>query len=230
MAARAKGANGATITFTDITDYARLAADYDKSKRELVAAYEELQSTVEELETTNEELQSTNEELETTNEELQSANEELQTMNEELTSTNDELEVMNDEQRKHGEEVDRLNLFLEGILGNLRVGVAVVDRENCVELWNEGSRDLWGLRADEVEGKDFLSLDIGLPLEQLREPLDAAISEGHKNTDLALAALNRRGQNFNCEVRVMSLFSATHGVFGGVVLMRQMADGESAGV
>jgi two-component system CheB/CheR fusion protein len=227
---KGEGANGATITFTDITDYARLAADYDKSKRELVAAYEELQSTVEELETTNEELQSTNEELETTNEELQSANEELQTMNEELTSTNDELEVMNDEQRKHGEEVDRLNLFLEGILGNLRVGVAVVDRENRVELWNEGSRDLWGLRADEVEGEDFLSLDIGLPLEQLREPLHAAISEGHENTDLSLAALNRRGQKFNCEVRVMSLFSATHGLFGGVVLMRQMTDGESAGV
>jgi len=223
-----EGANGAAITFTDITDYARLAADYDKSKRELVAAYEELQSTVEELETTNEELQSTNEELETTNEELQSANEELQTMNEELTSTNDELEVMNDQQRKHGEEVDRLNLFLEGILGNLRVGVAVVDRNNCVELWNEGSRDLWGLHADEVEGEDLLSLDIGLPLEQLREPLHAAISNGHKNTDLTLTALNRRGQKFNCEVRVMSLFSTTHGVFGGVVLMRQMADGESA--
>jgi two-component system CheB/CheR fusion protein len=225
-----KGANGAAITFTDITDYARLAADYDKSKRELVAAYEELQSTVEELETTNEELQSTNEELETTNEELQSANEELQTMNEELTSTNDELEVMNEEQRKHGEEVDRLNLFLEGILGNLRVGVAVVDQENRVQLWNEGSRDLWGLRTDEVEGEDLLSLDIGLPVEQLREPLNAAISDGHENTDLTLAALNRRGQKFNCEVRVTSLFSATHGLFGGVVLMRQLAEGESVGV
>lgn len=225
-----EGPNGAAITFTDITDYARLATDYDKSKRELVAAYEELQSTVEELETTNEELQSTNEELETTNEELQSANEELQTMNEELTSTNDELEVMNDEQREHGEEVDRLNLFLEGILGNLRVGVAVVDRENRVQLWNEGSRELWGLRADEAEGEDLLSLDIGLPVEQLRKPLDAAISDGHQNTDLTLAALNRRGQKFNCEVRVMPLFSATHGLFGGIVLMRQLAEGESAEV
>jgi two-component system CheB/CheR fusion protein len=221
---------GAAITFADVTDYAKLAADYDKSKRELVAAFEELQSTVEELETTNEELQSTNEELETTNEELQTMNEELETTNEELETTNEELQTMNEDQRDHSEEVNRLNLFLEGILGNLRVGVAVVDRENRVQLWNEGSRDLWGLRADEAEGEDFLLLDIGLPVEQLRKPLDAAISDGHKNTDLAVEALNRRGQKFNCEVRVMPLFSANQGLFGGIVLMRQLAEGESAEV
>jgi two-component system CheB/CheR fusion protein len=232
-----EGPNGAAITFTDITDYARLVAENDKSKRELVDAYEELQSTVEELETTNEELQSTNEELETTNEELettneelQTANEELQTMNEEMTSTSDELEVMNEEQREHGEEVDRLNLFLEGILSNLQVGVAVVDRENRVQLWNEGSRELWGLHADEVAGKDFFALSIGLPTKQLRESLDVAISDAHQNTDLTLAAMDRHGQKFNCEVSVMPLFSANDGLFGSIVLMRQLVEEESAEV
>ena len=201
---------------------ARLAAEHGNSKRELETAYEELQSTVEELETTNEELQSTNEELETTNEELQSANEELQTMNEELTSTNDELEAMNDEQRRHTEELDRLNLFLEGILGNLGVGVAVVDRENRVQLWNGNSQDLWGLRAEEVEGEDILGLDIGLPLDELREPLAQATSSGSEtNTELTLEAVNRRGRTFQCEVRVMPLFSASRGLFGAILLMRE---------
>ncbi|HEX4307348.1 MAG TPA: CheR family methyltransferase [Solirubrobacterales bacterium] len=213
---------GAAITFADVTEFARLATDHGNSKRELETAYEELQSTVEELETTNEELQSTNEELETTNEELQSANEELQTMNEELTSTNDELEAMNDEQLRHTEELDRLNLFLEGILGNLGVGVVVVDRENKVQLWNANSHDLWGLRPDEVEGVDLLTLDIGLPVAELAEPLDDAVSAGAKSTDLLLDAVNRRGRAFKCEVRVMPLFSASQGLFGGIVLMREV--------
>lgn len=217
-------AMGAAITFADVTEFARLAAEHGNSKRELETAYEELQSTVEELETTNEELQSTNEELETTNEELQSANEELQTMNEELTSTNDELEAMNEEQRHHTEELDRLNLFLEGILGNLGVGVAVVDRENKIQLWNGNSQDLWGLRPDEVEGADLLELDIGLPVADLREPLEDAVSAGAKSTDLTLDAVNRRGRAFRCEVRVMPLFSASQGLFGGIVLMRELGE------
>ena len=225
-----EGPAGAAITFTDITDYANLVADYAKSKQELESAYEELQSTVEELETTNEVLQSTNEELETTNEELQSANEELQTMNEELASTNDELETMNLEQRKHGDELDRLNLFLEGILGNLRVGVTVVDRENRVQLWNTSAEDFWGLRSDEVTGQDFFSLDIGLPTADLHEPLQMAISGGHKSTDLAIEAVNRRGVHFTCEVRVMPLISASQGLYGGIILMREVGDEDSAPV
>jgi two-component system CheB/CheR fusion protein len=213
---------GAAITFADITELSRLASEHTDAKRELETAYEELQSTVEELETTNEELQSTNEELETTNEELQSANEELQTMNEELTSTNDELEAMNDEQRRHTVELDRLNLFLEGILGNLGVGVAVVDRDNRIQLWNASSQDLWGLRPDEVEGEDLLGLDIGLPLAELAEPLRKATAPDAESTELLLEAVNRRGRSFECEVRVMPLFSASRGLFGGIVLMRDV--------
>jgi two-component system, chemotaxis family, CheB/CheR fusion protein len=216
--------SGAVISFADITEFTRLATEHGNSKRELETAYEELQSTVEELETTNEELQSTNEELETTNEELQSSNEELQTMNEELTSTNDELEAISDDQRRHTEELDRLNLFLEGILGNLGVGVAVVDHENKVELWNANSEELWGLRPEEAEGKDLLALDIGLPLAELREPLRAATSPGAANADLVLDAVNRRGQAFRCEVGVIPLFSASQGLFGAIVLMRPAGD------
>ncbi|MGN6663305.1 MAG: CheR family methyltransferase [Solirubrobacterales bacterium] len=215
---------GAAITFADVTDYARLETEHGKSKRELETAYEELQSTVEELETTNEELQSTNEELETTNEELQSANEELQTMNEELTSTNDELEAMNEEQRQHTDQLDRLNLFLEGILGNLGVGVVVVDRERKVQLWNANSEDLWGLRAEEVEGEDLLALDIGLPVKELKKPLEAATSPSSSSTHLVLDAVNRRGRGFRCEVRVMPLVSEKQGLYGGIVLMREEGD------
>ena len=116
-------------------------------------AYEELQSTIEELETTNEELQSTNEELETTNEELQSTNEELETMNEELQSVNEELETTNDELRARGGEVDQVNAFLETVLKNIGTGVAVVDADQRVQIWNEQAEDLWGLRSNEAQGR-----------------------------------------------------------------------------
>jgi two-component system CheB/CheR fusion protein len=225
FASRPGGPLGAAITFSDVTDFARLESEHGASKKELETAYEELQSTVEELETTNEELQSTNEELETTNEELQSANEELQTMNEELTSTNDELESMNEEQHTHTLELDRVNMFLEGILGNLGVGVAVVDRECKVQLWNANSHDLWGLQPNEVEGQDLYSLDIGLPVQELREPVQEVLG-GAEMVEKVVEAVNRRGRPFRCGIRVMRLLDATGELYGAIVLMREADDSD----
>jgi two-component system, chemotaxis family, CheB/CheR fusion protein len=205
---------GASVTFEDVTAFTRLNADHTESRRQLETAYEELQSTVEELETTNEELQSTNEELETTNEELQSTNEELETINEELHTANDELEAMNDEQRTRAVEMDRLNIFLEGILGNLELGVVVLNDQQQVELWNRTAAEMWGLRDEEVVGVHFLSLDIGLPVQQLRDAIRAALADGGAGSDLMLEAVNRRGRTFECSVRVLPL----------------RADGESHGV
>jgi two-component system, chemotaxis family, CheB/CheR fusion protein len=210
---------GASVTFVDVTAMARLDDRHQVIEHELENAYEELQSTVEELETTNEELQSTNEELETTNEELQSTNEELETMNEELQSTNDELEVMNDEQRVRGDEVDRLNMFLEGILGNLGVGVVVLDAEQRVQLWNSSATELWGLRGDEVDGRPFLALDMGLPVDDVREAIDDAVADGGAGGTVTVAAIDRRGRSFDCTVRALPLRTRDGNSYGVILLM-----------
>ncbi len=144
---------GTSVAFSDITGTRKLQEQLMQSKHELEQAYEELQSTVEELETTNEELQSTNEELETTNEELHSTNEELETMNEELHSANEELETMNDELRSRSSELGELNVFLETILGTVGLAVAVLDKEQHVQIWNGQAREMWGLIPEEVEGR-----------------------------------------------------------------------------
>jgi two-component system, chemotaxis family, CheB/CheR fusion protein len=214
---------GATISFMDITALSRLADEHDERKRELEKAHQELQSTVEELETTNEELQSTNEELETTNEELQSTNEELETTNEELRSTNEELETLNRQQQERATELDRVNLFLEGILTNLGVGVIVLDSAHNVEVWNGDSAELWGLRAEEVEGRPFAELDIGLPVKELQSALDAALSTAARSSSIKLDAVNRRGKHFKCSVRILPL-TTPGGEVAGVLLL--MADGE----
>jgi two-component system CheB/CheR fusion protein len=209
---------GATIIFTDVTALSRVQTDYQRSRNELETAYEELQSTVEELETTNEELQSTNEELETTNEELQSTNEELETMNEELQSTNDELETMNTEVHSRAGDLDRLNAFLEGILGTLGVGVAVIDKERKVQVWNAMAADMWGVRADEVDGLDFMSLDIGLPVKELDDAIARAIGGATAPIEESVQAVNRRGRAFECVVRVMSLRSGSGEIYGAMLL------------
>jgi two-component system CheB/CheR fusion protein len=211
---------GASITYLDVTAPQTLRDELERSRHELEQAYEELQSTVEELDTTNEELQSTNEELETTNEELQSTVEELETMNEELQSANEELETMNDELRTRTVELDEVNAFLETILGSMGVAVAVLDIDQRVQVWNERARDLWGLRPDEAQGRHFLSLDIGLPVERLDQPIRALLTgQDGAGKEVVLEALNRKGRTIECRVTCLPLTVADGGVNGVIVLM-----------
>jgi two-component system CheB/CheR fusion protein len=173
---------------------------------------------VEELETTNEELQSTNEELETTNEELQSTNEELETMNEELHSSNEELETMNDELRHRTLELNDLNAFLEAILTTIGFAVAVLDREQHVQVWNSQAWDLWGLTSEEVEDKHLLSLDFGLPVEKLKPHLRATLAGESNREELVLDATNRRGKTFQCRVTLLPLGTGSDGNGAGVIV------------
>jgi two-component system CheB/CheR fusion protein len=191
---------GALIVFQDVTRYNQLQQELVRSTQELETAYEELQSANEELETTNEELQSTNEELETTNEELQSTNEELETMNEELQSTNEELQMTNGELRDRTDQLNRINAFMESILTSLRMGMVVLDNRFSIQLWNSEAANLWGLQGEEVVGFFFFDLDIGLPVEQLREPVRACLSGVSDYEEVVLDAINRRGRVIHCRV------------------------------
>ena len=219
------GVLGTSLSFVDLTHAHQLRMDLERANQELETAYEELQSANEELETTNEELQSTVEELETTNEELQSANEELETMNEELQSTNEELRGMNDQLQQRSEELDQVNRYLETILASLRAAVVVLDRSLHVKVWSEKAEDLWGLRNDEVRGTPFLDLDIGLPVQKLRQPLRDCLTEKGEQ-EMELNGINRRGRKIRCRVRCTPLLGA--GVVGIIVLMEEIAvDGPS---
>jgi two-component system CheB/CheR fusion protein len=212
------------LTFVEVGRYKLLREELERSQRELETAYEELQSINEELETTNEELQSTNEELETTNEELHSTNEELETMNEELQSTNEELETTNNELRLRTLDLDEVNVFLESILGNLGSGVIVLNKQLTVRLWNSVSEDLWGLRSDEVTGEHFLNLDIGLPVDQLSQPIRAAVN-GEGSVEVRVPAVNRRGRSIDCDVRISAIDGDGQGANGVLVLVDWSGDG-----
>jgi two-component system, chemotaxis family, CheB/CheR fusion protein len=211
--------SGAMVLFSDTTAGTRLQLEVKRNKEELDAAYEELQSTNEELETTNEELQSSIEELETTNEELQSTNEELETTNEELQSGNEELETMNEEMRVRTAELDEARGFLEGVLSSIAAGVVVLDRELTVRSWNRGAQELWGLRADEVRGQPFFSLEFGLPTAQISEMVQACLTSGKRTGPAEIGAVNRIGRTITCLVTCSPLDGAVDGDGDGVVLL-----------
>ncbi|MBN3909218.1 MAG: PAS domain S-box protein [Nostoc sp. NMS1] len=212
---------GVSIAFHDVTRYIKLQDALQRSQQELETTNEELQSTNEELETTNEELQSTNEELETTNEELQSTNEELETMNEELQSTNEELQTINNELSERTTELNRTNIFLISILRSLQTGIVVIDGSFNILIWNYMVEDLWGLRTNEVLGKSIFSLDIGLPVEQLRSPIRDSLSGKKQFQEMILDATNRRGRQIKCYLAITPLLGIE---IQGAVLM--MADVE----
>src|SRR6478736_2250761 len=157
---------GASVSFIDVTRTRQLQQQLDDSQVELGTAYQELQST----------------------------NEELETMNEELQSTNEELQTINDELRQRSDSLNDLNVFLESMFTSLRSGIAVLDRDLKVMVWNRQAEDLWGVRAAEVEQVHFLRLDIGLPLDQIEKPIRDCLDGKIDNHEAFLAARNRRGR------------------------------------
>jgi two-component system CheB/CheR fusion protein len=104
----------------------------------------------------------------------------------------------------------------------MRAGVVVVDKDALVRLWNEHSEDLWGLRADEVRGKNFLNLDIGLPVGQLRQPIRGVVS-GDGGAELTLDAVNRRGRHLRCRVTISPL--GADGDVRGAILLTEAIEG-----
>lgn len=210
---------GTLLAFTDATEIHRLQADLHRVSKELEASHHELQATSEELETTNEELQSTVEELETTNEELQSTNEELETMNEELQSTNEELQTINEELRQRGKELNEANAFHVTVLASLRAGVAVLDENLGVRTWNAKMEDMWGVREDEVGGRRFTELDIGLPMAELHGAIRDCLSSGEESERI-LECTSRRGKKMACQVWVVPLKGFDH---RGVVVVVEEA-------
>jgi two-component system CheB/CheR fusion protein len=125
---------------------------------------------------------------------------------------------MNTEVNTRASEMDRLNLFFEGILGSLRVSVVVIDRTHRIQVWNAMSTDLWGLRADEVEGEDFMELDIGLPVKELGDAIARSFDGSTAPIEEKVTAVNRRGKTFECVIRIMPLQTRGGDVYGSMIL------------
>lgn len=139
-------------------------------------------------------------------------------MNEELQSANEELETANAELRDRGLALDDLNGFLEAILASLKTGIVVLTRDMAIRSWNRAAEDMWGLRAEEVEGSHFLNLDVGLPVDQLRAPIRSCLSGTSESEELHVPAVNRRGRPVDVTIRLSPLRDGRE-VAGAILVM-----------
>lgn len=128
---------------------------------------------------------------------------------------------MNDELRHRTLELNDINLFLETILTTIGLAVTVLNRQQQVQLWNDQAHELWGLTAQEAEDQHLMSLDIGLPVEQLKGAVRACLAGEEGRQELVLDATTRRGKPFKCRVIVLPLGSASDGSVSGVVIMME---------
>jgi two-component system CheB/CheR fusion protein len=131
---------------------------------------------------------------------------------------------MNDELRHRTLELNDLNVFLETVLTTIGLAVAVIDRNQHVQIWNSQARELWGLSAEEVDDQHLLSLDFGLPVEQLKSKLRAVLAGESERAETVLEAVNRRGQRFDCRVTLLPLGDNRDGDGSGAIMMMEPID------
>lgn len=130
---------------------------------------------------------------------------------------------MNEELRQRTRELNEVNAFLETILTSLGVAVVVLDRNGQIDVWNGHATELWGLRQEEVAGQHFLALDIGLPVEQLKQPIRRALKDEAYRGEVRLSAMTRRGKAIECTVTTLPLTVHEGEISGAILLMEQRA-------
>nr|WP_277874354.1 MULTISPECIES: PAS domain-containing protein [unclassified Leptolyngbya] len=132
------------------------------------------------------------------------------------------MQTVNDELQRRSEELNQSNAFLESILASLKGGVIVVDRDLRVQIWNYKAEDLWGIRTEEAIDQNFLNLDIGLPVEQLRNPIRACLSgTSIDGAGIFLPAINRRGRSIQCYITCTPLIGLQGSIQGIIMLMEE---------
>ena len=143
-------------------------------------------------------------------------------MNEELQSANTEQQTINAELQLRTNELNNANAHLRAVLVSVKSGVVVVDQQFCILTWNPAASEFWGLNADEAIGKSFLALQIGLPVDQLREPIHDCFS-GEDQIEKSLDAVNQQGQSFTCRVTCTPLIGYDQQRLGVILLMEATA-------
>ena len=109
------------------------------------------------------------------------------------------------------------------MLTGLRSAAIVVNQELNVLMWNQRAAELWGLRADEVQGRSLLNLDIGLPMSEVRTAIRPCLLGETDHKEVAFDAINRRGKKIRCQVTCTPLLSAAKKREGVILLIDELA-------
>jgi two-component system CheB/CheR fusion protein len=80
---------------------------------------------------------------------------------------------------------------------------------------------LWGLPTDEVIGRPFLKLDIGLPVKKMKEPLKTFLESNRTSQELLFKAFNRKGRSIQCRIMFNIILGAKKERQGVVLIMEE---------
>lgn len=138
---------------------------------------------------------------------LDTTREELFTTTEELAATGEELVAMNEELCRRGGELDRTSVLLSNLLGSLRIGVAVLDRELVVSVWNDRMAALCRRPASEVERRAFFELDVCLPVDEITSAARTCLETGTPSV-LTIDDEGERDETIRCVVSIHPLRGA----------------------
>ena len=75
-----------------------------------------------------------------------------------------------------------------------------------------------------MHGKSLLNLDIGLPIQEMRDAIRACVGGSSQHEERVLEATNRRGKTIRCRVSVRPLAERGQGK-GAILLMDQVDPG-----
>jgi two-component system, chemotaxis family, CheB/CheR fusion protein len=81
------------------------------------------------------------------------------------------------------------------------------------------------MNTNEVVGRNFLCLDIGLPVEALKKPIRNVITGEKSAAEIALTAINRRGRTIRCEVTMTPLKKPNKEIRGVILMIDQVGNG-----
>ncbi len=96
-----------------------------------------------------------------------------------------------------------------------------------MSVWSPGAEDMWGLRPEEAESRDFLSLDIGLSAAEIAPWLRTVLAGVAENNTSAidLAGLNRRGKTEELRIAASPMRSAEDVITGLILVIDRAAAG-----
>ena len=147
-------------------------------------------------------------------EELQSTNEELETTVEELQAANSELGMLNAQFDARSSELRRLDAYHRGLLNSMEQSIFVTDRSLLVTSWNQAAERLWGLRAEQVIGRELMLLPLADVVRMLRPALDTALKQETTAEVHDVPYTLPGGEVRKATVRVTPLRDAIGGVTG----------------
>lgn len=223
----AAGIRADQLAIETMEAYLTFTEDNPEELKALVAAVVEARARLEadelvpeaEVETVVEELEATIDALEQANQDRRSTVDDLRNVDHELMLAGSELEVVTRQLDERTREVERLNDFVQGILGMVRRPMIVVDLDLMVRAWNEPATNLLETSVKEAVGRPVDRLSPWFKRGPIADALASTLSGDDQSADGDLAVPGHVGSRI-----IITAITDVDGEVVGAVIRMDLPD------